>query len=128
MDNYEKQTWPGSSDQLKLLKIFSIFLYLHVARKIQVSSAYKLEPASDSDWGRSLQKTLELIMKKVETTQNFFLAFTDELEKQICIKKLLKWANKRQNNFNIYNAALKKKQQQLEISLFYTFVPKLFMI
>ena len=36
------------------------------------------------------------------------MAFSDELEKQICIKKLLKWANKRQNNFNIYNAALKK--------------------
>ena len=39
------------------------------------------------------------------TTQNFFLAFTDELKKQIFIKKLLKWANKKQNNFNIYNAA-----------------------
>ena len=24
---------------------------------------------------------------------------------QIIIKKLLKWANKKQNNFNIYNAA-----------------------
>ena len=28
------------------------------------------------------------------TPQNFFLAFTDELEKQI-LKKLLKWANKK---------------------------------
>ena len=65
--------------------------------------------------------------------QNFFLAFTDEFEKQILIKKshifeeggahlriyfwyllinsknkyllknLLKWANKKQNNFIIYN-------------------------
>ena len=39
--------------------------------------------------------------------KSFFLAFTDELEKQI-LKKLLKWANKKQNNFNIYNAAFKK--------------------
>ena len=30
------------------------------------------------------------------TPQNFFLAFIDELEKQIIIKKLLKWANKKQ--------------------------------
>ena len=35
--------------------------------------------------------------------QNFFLAFSDELEKQIIIKKLFKWANKKQNHFNIYN-------------------------
>ena len=52
------------------------------------------------------------------TPQNFLLAFTDELEKQIIIKKLLKRAKKKQqNNFNIYNVALKKQQQQLEISL-----------
>ena len=45
------------------------------------------------------------------TPKNFFLAFIDELEKQIIIKKLLKWANKKQNNFNIYNVAFfwKKK-------------------
>ena len=35
--------------------------------------------------------------------QNFFLAFIDEIEIQLC-KKLLKWANKKQN-FNIYNVA-----------------------
>ena len=40
---------------------------------------------------------------------HFFLAFIDDLEKQIIIEKLLKWANKRQNNFNIYNAAYLKK-------------------
>ena len=34
------------------------------------------------------------------------------------IKKLLTWANKKQNNFNIYNVALKKKQKKhLQISL-----------
>ena len=36
---------------------------------------------------------------------NFFLAFIDELEKQLLIKKLLKWAYKKQNNYNIYNVA-----------------------
>ena len=44
------------------------------------------------------------------TSQNFFLAFTDELEKQIFIKKLLKWTNRKQNNFNIYNVAFFKKR------------------
>ena len=37
------------------------------------------------------------------TPQNFCLAFTDELEKQLFIKKLLKGANKKCKNFNIYN-------------------------
>ena len=42
------------------------------------------------------------------TPQNFFLAFTDELEKQLIIKKkLLKWANKKQY-FHIYNVAFFK--------------------
>ena len=41
--------------------------------------------------------------------QNFVLAFIDELEKQIIIKNLLKWATKKQNSFNIYNVAFKKK-------------------
>ena len=36
------------------------------------------------------------------TPQNFFLAFIDELKKQIICKKTVKWANKKQNNFNIY--------------------------
>ena len=47
--------------------------------------------------------------RKWGTPQNFFLAFTDELEKQIFTKKVLKWAKKKQNNFNICNVAFKKK-------------------
>ena len=59
----------------------------------------------------------------------FFLAFTDELERQIFIKKLLKWTNKKQNS-NVYNAAFfkKNKEKHLEISLFYTCVSKILMI
>ena len=34
------------------------------------------------------------------TPQNFFLAFVDELEKQL-FEKLLKWANKKQRNGRI---------------------------
>ena len=45
-------------------------------------------------------------VKKLGTPHNFFLAFIDELEKQYLFKKLLKWANKEQNNFNAYNVAL----------------------
>ena len=44
----------------------------------------------------------------------------DELEKQIIIKKLLKWANKKQNIFNIYNVVFKKyiyKEKHWQISL-----------
>ena len=44
------------------------------------------------------------------TPQNFFLGFIDELEKQIFIRKTVEWANKKQNNFNIYNVAFKKKK------------------
>ena len=40
----------------------------------------------------------------------YFMEFTDELEKQIFIKKLLNWANKKQNNLNIYNVAFFKKR------------------
>ena len=40
----------------------------------------------------------------VGTPQNFFLVFIDELVKQIIIKKTVKVGQKKQNNFNIYNA------------------------
>ena len=45
--------------------------------------------------------------KKVGTPQNLFLAFIDELEKQLLIK-LLKWVNEKGKNFNIYNVVFKK--------------------
>ena len=43
---------------------------------------------------------------------------TSEFEKHL-FKKLLKWANKKQNDFNIYNVAFKKKKKEkhLEIQL-----------
>ena len=47
---------------------------------------------------------------RYNSPHNFFLAFIDELEKQIVIKKLLKWANKKQNEFNICNVAFFKKK------------------
>ena len=43
------------------------------------------------------------------TPQNFFLAFIDYLEKLMFIKKLLKQANQKQNNFNICNVWFKKR-------------------
>ena len=43
--------------------------------------------------------------------QNFFLAFINELEKQLIIKKkLLRWVSEKQNNLNIYNVAFLKKK------------------
>ena len=58
-----------------------------------------------------------------------FLGFIDELEKQL-FKKLLKSASKKQNNFNICNVVFfkKNKEKRLQISLFYTCVPKILMI
>ena len=41
------------------------------------------------------------------TPQNLFLAFIDELEKQLLIK-LLKRVNEKRKNFNIYNVVFKK--------------------
>ena len=43
------------------------------------------------------------------TPQNFFLAFIDEIEKQIIINC---WSgpNRKQNNFNIYHVVFKKKK------------------
>ena len=68
--------------------------------------------------------------KRWGTTQNLFLAFLHELEKQLFIKKLLKWANKKCKNFNTYNAAFFKnnKEKHLEITLFYTCLPNILMI
>ena len=43
------------------------------------------------------------------TPQNFFLAFIDYLEKLMFIKKLLKQANQKQNNFNICNVWFKQR-------------------
>ena len=44
-------------------------------------------------------------------------------------KKLLKWVNKKQNNFNNYNVAFKKKNKEKHPEiLFYTGKPKIFMI
>ena len=53
------------------------------------------------------------------------------LKHNYLLQKLLKWANKKCKNFNIYNAVLKKKgkkEKHLELSLFYTYVPKILMI
>ena len=55
-------------------------------------------------------KKLQTCEKGGGTPQNFFLAFTDELEQQMFIKKtVLMGVNKKQNNFNIYNNAFLKK-------------------
>ena len=48
----------------------------------------------------------------------------------IYLKKLLKWANEKCKNFDIYNVVFfkKRKEKHLEISLFYIFVSKILMI
>ena len=47
-------------------------------------------------------KKMTHMWRRWGTAQDFFLAFIAELEKQLFIqKKLLKYGNKKQNNFNI---------------------------
>ena len=67
-------------------------------------------------------------MKKLNTCEeggaNLRISFGHllmNLKNNYLFKKLLKWANKKQNNFNIYNVAFfeKNKEKQPEISLFY---------
>ena len=67
------------------------------------------------------------------TSQNFFIAFTDELEKQIfkyLLKKLLKWASKKNKIiliFTILHSFLKIKKTPGDIIILYH-VPKILMI
>ena len=48
-------------------------------------------------------------MKKVGHLRISVWHLSMNLKNKYLLKKLLKWANKKQNNFYIYNAALKKK-------------------
>ena len=51
------------------------------------------------------------------------------LKNSYLFKKLLKWANKKCKNFNICCILFSKnKEKHLEISLFYTCVPKVLMM
>ena len=62
--------------------------------------------------------------RRWDTPQNFFLAFIDELEKQLFIKNLLKWANKKSKNFNInYNAVFKKLKIKKNAWRYHYFAP-----
>ena len=65
--------------------------------------------------------------RKWGTPQNLCLALIYELEKQLFIKKTVKWANKTCKNFNIYNVAFfqTNKEKHVEISLFYISLPKI---
>ena len=84
-----------------------------------------------------MQNNFLITIKKIthmwrtwSTPQNFCLEFIDELEKQLFIKKNVKWASKKCKNFNVYNVVyfLKRKEKQLKISLFQIYVPKILMI
>ena len=50
-------------------------------------------------------------VKKVGPNRISFWHLLVNLKNKYLFKKVLKWANKKQNNFNIYNAALKKKKK-----------------
>ena len=43
---------------------------------------------------------------------NSFWHLLMNLKNKYLLEKLLKWANKKQNNFNIYNSALKKRKEE----------------
>ena len=63
--------------------------------------------------------------------QNFYLALIGELEKQLFIKKkLFRVGQQKSKNFKIYNVVFfsENKEKHLQISLFYTSVPKILII
>ena len=43
---------------------------------------------------------------------NSFSHLLMNLKNKYLLEKLLKWANKKQNNFNVYNSALKKGKEE----------------
>ena len=51
-----------------------------------------------------------LVWQREGTPQNFCVKFIDKLEKQLFIKKTVKWANKKCKNFNIYNVVFFQKK------------------
>ena len=68
-------------------------------------------------------------VKKGGASQNFFLAFVDELDKKLFIKKLLKWDNKNVRILIFANVVFKKKTKKKHQDIsFYTCVPKILMI
>ena len=74
---------------------------------------------------------LEILLKKLLTCEESethrgisFWHLLMNLKNNYLFKKLLKWANKKCKNFNIYNVLFFKKwRKYLEISLFYNCVP-----
>ena len=52
------------------------------------------------------------VQRKKKTLRISFWHLLMNLKNKKLFKKLLKWANKRQNNFNIYNVVFKKKKKK----------------
>ena len=50
--------------------------------------------------------------KRWGKSQNFFVALIDNLKNNYLLKKLLKWANEKCKNFNIYNVVFEKKNKE----------------
>ena len=55
----------------------------------------------DFEFSRCLKN--QTYVNKVGYISEFLFGIFDELEKRLFIKKLLKWANKKCKNFNIFN-------------------------
>ena len=76
-------------------------------------SLYQVKRVCNVYWKN---KKITQLWRRWGTPENFCLAFIDELEKQLFIKNLLKWVNRKCKNFNIYNVFFKKnKEKHLEI-------------
>ena len=64
------------------------------------------------------------MVKMVGKPQNFCLAFIDELKKQLFIKKMLKWAYKKCNNFNIFTMLYFLKKIKKNTWRYHYFTPE----
>ena len=94
-------------------------LELSISHMNLSETSIKIELNLNNEFGKAVLSTVSVSRKKIRhmwgrwgTPQNLFLEFIDKLEKQIIIKKLLKWANKKQNNLNIYHAVFKKNKNK----------------
>ena len=63
-------------------------------------------------------------VKKVGPNRISFWHLLVNLKNKYLFKKVLKWANKEQNNFNIYNAALKKNRKSTDDTIIWQLCTK----
>ena len=110
--------------QFKKKKKISVILFTFSYYTVNVRSIFK-----NIFCAAIQQEKNHTHMKKVGHLRISIWHLSMNLKNKYLLKKLLKWANKKQNNLNIYKAALKEKRKTpediiIKISIITT-VPKI---